>query len=99
METKKFENFMNGIRQQLVEQKIDFVLVATNRESDNATDGAVIVNTEHGMIEHADAIYEVACGGDAGCQSFIGRLYQRGIKDLAKNSDVQQPDMYNPNAN
>lgn len=99
METKKFENFMTGIRQQLVEQKIDFVLVATNRESDNATDGIVIVNTEHGMIEHADAIYQVACGGDEGCQSFIGRLYQRGMKDVNDFCEAQDADMCNPNAN
>lgn len=99
METKKFEKFMTGIRQQLVEQKIDFVLVATNRESDNATDGIVIVNTEHGMIEHADAIYQVACGGDEGCQSFIGRLYQRGMKAVNDFCEAQDADMCNPNVN
>lgn len=82
METKKFDELLNDVRQQLEDQEVDFVLVATNVEHDQPVEGLVVVSSKHGISYHADMLFQAAQNGEEAPQHFIERIIQRAINAI-----------------
>ncbi len=101
METKNFEQLIDGIRQQLEENHLDFILVVTNINDDKPVEGLVVIDSKHSLDTHADILFQAAQGGEVAPQHFIELIIERTITTVRKylQNKAPEPTKNNPNVN
>lgn len=100
METKKFEELIGDVRQQLTDNEIDFVLVATNMEPNQPIDGILAIASKHDINIHADFLFTAAANGEVSAQHFIERIINNVLSSVKGYFQKKKPaSNNNPNFN
>ena len=82
MNDKKFEEFVDGIRQQLEDKGMDYVLIVADHQDQKAVEGIVNIHTDHGIHVPADMLFSAALDGEKAPQRFIERIIENVIKSV-----------------
>jgi len=84
MDSKKFQNLVDGFRQQLEEEHLDYVMVIVNHQEDQPAEGIVGIHTDNGIDVPADMLFQAAVEGESAAQHFIERTITNVFSFLNK---------------
>lgn len=79
MDNQKFQELVDGIRQQLEDENLDYVLVIANHQENQAVEGIVGIHADHGIQVPADMLFSAALEGEKAPQLFIERVIDNVI--------------------
>ena len=79
MDNQKFQELVDGIRQQLEDENLDYVLVIANHQESQAVEGIVGIHADHGIQVPADMLFSAALEGEKAPQHFIDRVIDNVI--------------------
>lgn len=74
MDSEKFKAMIDGFREQLEAEHLDYVMVIVNHHEDQPVEGIVGIHTDNGIDVPADMLFKAAKEGEQAPQHFIERL-------------------------
>ncbi len=77
MESERFNELLSGIREQLNDKYVEYMLVVVNHSDVDTDEGIIGGSSSNGFETIADMLFNAAMNGERGPQLFIERILDK----------------------